>query len=753
MQGIHVAQNGPPWNYPHAVGRQGYESNKLALGLSDRPDKEPRVGLEWLEELNPAQREAVTHGDGPLLVVAGAGTGKTKTLASRVAYLIEKGCPADRILLLTFTRRAAAEMISRANRLCARSQAAQVWGGTFHATANRLLRIYGRAIGLSPDFTVMDESDAAEMMGIVRNDLGLGRQGERFARKETLATIYSRMVNSQKPLESVVAKQFPWCHAWIDDMRQVFDGYAARKRENEVLDYDDLLLMWSALCSAGEVGRTISDRFEHVLVDEYQDTNIVQSDILRALRKDRPNIMIVGDDAQSIYSFRAATVHNMLDFADHFHGAKIVKLEENYRSTQPILNASNAVMAGAKRRFTKNLHSTRTGGGRPVLVSCYDEPQQTQAVADRVLRHAEDGIALMRQAVLFRTGHHSAALEIELARRRIPFRKYGGLKFIDAAHIKDMIAFLRILENPHDEISWHRILKLLPGVGPVAAGKIVARLGVRRREATPALDAGSPLSRLVLEPIPVPSAAREDFERIRRTMADCLGAPATSASARERPDEAQDEPLPGEPPLAVQVERIRQCYQPLFENRYEDSKIRLRDLEQLELIASGYKSRRRFVTDLTLDPPTGSTHVVPPHLEEDFLVLSTIHSAKGCEWDVVHIIHAADGNIPSDMAAGDEASLDEERRLLYVAMTRAKDFLYVYHPLRYFRKLGKGDPSHIANLSRFITPDVRNCLDQTSPIEDILREDQRRLEDVHEKTRSLWQGRQLPSGAASDSGE
>ena len=702
--------------------------------------------------MNPAQREAVTHGDGPLLVVAGAGTGKTKTLAARVAYLIEKGCPPDRILLLTFTRRASAEMISRANRMSGSPDASRVWGGTFHAIANRLLRMYGRAIGLSPDFTVMDESDAAEMMGIVRNDLGLGRQGERFARKETLATIYTRMVNSQKPLESVVAKQFPWCHAWIDDMRRVFDGYAARKRENEVLDYDDLLLMWSALCSAGEVGRTIADRFEHVLVDEYQDTNIVQSDILRAMRRDRPNIMIVGDDAQSIYSFRAATVHNMLDFADHFPGAHIVKLEENYRSTQPILDASNAVMASAGRRFTKNLRSTRAGGNRPVLVSCYDEPQQTQAVAERVLRHLEDGIALMRQAVLFRAGHHSAALEVELARRRIPFRKYGGLKVIEAAHNQDIIAYLRDLENPHDEISWHRVLKLLPGVGPVAAGRIVGHLGVRRQESS-ASQTGSPLSLLVSDRIPVPSPAREGFDQLRLALADCLGAPTPQSSGSDRRDEDYDEPLPGEPPLAVQVERLRQYYQPFFESRYGDFKIRLRDIEQLELIASGYKSRRRFVTDLTLDPPTGSTRVVPPDLEEDYLVLSTIHSAKGCEWDAVHIIHAADGNIPSDMAAGEEASLDEERRLLYVAMTRAKDFLYIYHPLRYFRKFGRNDPSHLAKLSRFITAQVRGCLDQSSPVAESIAEDRRRLDDVHRRTRDLWRPRELPSGAASEPGE
>jgi len=831
----------------------------------------------WGEELNPAQREAVTHADGPLLVVAGAGTGKTRTLACRVAYLIEQGVRPERILLLTFTRRAAAEMLQRAEQIGRLRCSGRVWGGTFHAVGNRLLRIYGPSVGLSPDFTVMDEADAADLMNLLRGELGLTKTEKRFPQKHTLVGIHSRMVNAEEDLGRVLAAHYPWCRADHTALQDVFDAYDRRKREQNVFDYDDLLLMWRALCSAPGVGGAVADRFEHVLVDEYQDTNVVQAQILRGMRKRFENIMVVGDDAQSIYSFRAATVRNILDFPEQFSPARIVTLEENYRSTQPILDASNAVMAVAKERYTKNLYTQRSGGGRPVLTVCPDEVAQSDCVCDRILAELERGVLLRRQAVLFRAGHHSSHLEVELTRRRIPFRKYGGLKFIETAHIKDVLAFLRILENPYDQISWFRVLQMLEGGGPQNARKIMAALGVYRaerlkteegsdrheqppaetdggdertlpppdaprsededpdQEADAPVSAESPLGRLFANAPRVSAAARAAFEGLRRTLAYCCGVRLSElgavqvgkeAAVAARPDakpsvkrgrrllqagqghplpsEKQDDRLPARdhriasnravsmhrdkerslsrvrkplphgmplerseegrgsvqmhpaargndlptpPTLGVQLERIRAFYEPIFQQLYDNASIRIRDIEQLGSIAASYRSRRRFVTDLTLDPPVSAADWAgPPHLDDDYLVLSTIHSAKGLEWDAVHILHAADGMIPSDMATGDEAGVDEERRLLYLAMTRAKNTLHVYHPLRYYyTRTIQCDAHGYSKLTRFVTPTVRAYFEQDSSFDALGDRDDADGEgawDIHRevsrKTGRLW---------------
>lgn len=652
---------------------------------------------DYLDELNSAQRRAATHGDGPVLVIAGAGTGKTKTLACRVAHLIGRGVAPDRILLLTFTRRAAAEMLSRAARLTDKAHANRVWGGTFHAIANRLLRIYGQAVGLAEQFTVIDQSDAADVMNLLRNELGrTSTQGRsRFPRKTTLVSIYSRMVNSRTRLEKLLDTHYPWCAEQIDGIRQVFEAYTRRKREQNVLDYDDLLLYWLALLNTDRVGDEVADRFDHLLVDEYQDTNLLQAQILQGMRRKHRNIMVVGDDAQSIYSFRAATVRNILDFGEHFPGAATVTLEQNYRSTQPILAASNAVMAHAGQRYTKNLFSDRPSHEKPAIITCLDEAEQCEQVADRVLAKREEGAALREQAVLFRTGHHSDALEVELTRRNIPFVKFGGLKFIEAAHVKDMIAILRILENPADQTSWFRVLQLLQGIGPTTAARAIdALLNGPDHEPEPPVDRSAdpptgpdPLQRFVEHPPKVPSAAQQEFEQLRRAIADC------AAMGPRQP--------------AAQVERLRRFYEPVFERIYENPAVRLRDIEQLEQIASGYKTRSGFITDLTLDPPTSTQDLAgPPLLDEDYLILSTIHSAKGCEWDVVHIIHAADGMIPSDMATRSDDEIAEERRLLYVAMTRARHTLWLYFPLRYyFRRHQRGDRHSYAQLTRFIPSD------------------------------------------------
>jgi len=669
----------------------------------------------WLSDLTSPQREAVTCGDGPLLIIAGAGTGKTRTLVSRVARLIGQGVSPERILLLTFTRRSAAEMISRAQRLIEHESGSRVWGGTFHATANRLLRIYGQAVDLPPDFTVMDESDAGDLMGLIRAELGYGSGKKRFVAKQTLVKIYSHTVNAQRSLDDVLARHFPWCGDDRDAMALIFDAYIDRKKAQHVLDYDDLLLFWAALCDTPKTGPTVADRFLHILVDEYQDTNALQAQILKGMRQTYRNLTVVGDDAQSIYSFRAASIRNILDFPEQFPGAHVVTLEQNYRSTNEILDASNAVMAQATQRYTKELFSQRGAGQRPVLTTCRDEDEQTESVIGNILEHLEQGVALMRQAVLFRASHHSALLEVALARRNIPFHKYGGLRFIEAAHIKDLLAFLRVLENPYDELSWYRILHMFDGVGPKTAQRIMAQLGVRGVPSpsadAPTGSAMTPLARLLDQPPAVPVAARESLQELRRVLALCCGrtgsgtAPITDGAVDERPQP---------PSLAVQVDLVSGFYEPIFERLYDNAAVRSRDLEQLVQIASRYRSRSRFITDLTLDPPNATSDLAqPPFLEEDYLILSTIHSAKGCEWDAVHIIHAADGMIPSDMAVSDEAGVDEERRLLYVAMTRAKDRLYVYFPLRYYHtKHRRGDAYGYAQLSRYLTKDVVALFEQ-----------------------------------------
>lgn len=717
----------------------------------------------WLDGLNPAQREAVSAGDGPLLIVAGAGTGKTRTLACRVAYLIEQGVPPGRILLLTFTRRAAAEMIRRAGQLVGSADslaAGKVWGGTFHAVGNRLLRVHGRALGLPQDFTILDQGDAADLVNMIRNEQGFAKGQRRFVRKATLLSIYSRMVNAEEPLTKTLEVHFPWCADDIEKIKTIFDHYVQRKKEQHLLDYDDLLLFWCALCSTQGVSEAVAGRFDHILVDEYQDTNPVQAEILRGMRRTCKNICVVGDDAQSIYSFRAATVRNILDFPQQYPGTRIVTLEQNYRSTQPILAAANAVMAQAQERYTKDLRSDRRSEQAPVLVTCLDEPQQCDIVCRYVLEHLEQGIALTSQAVLFRAGHHSAQLEIELARRNIPFRKFGGLKFVEAAHIKDLLAMLRILENPYDEIAWFRVLQLLDGIGPRIARRIMDSLGVRPTQGAADdngnSDAvlGSPLTRLVGHAPTVPPAAREEFGQLCKVMAQCCGGagqprqPAEgSASTAAGGSEDRERSRRGrakDPPLAAQIERIRHFYEPIFMRIYDNPTIRLHDIEQLAQIAAGYRSRTRFLTDVTLDPPEATSDLAQaPFLEEDYLTLSTIHSAKGCEWTVVQIIHAADGMIPSDMAVGDEAGVDEERRLFYVAMTRAKDMLYVHYPLRYYhRRSSRSDAHNYGQRTRFLPDRVCTLFERRTGVdhddEEESRDNTAGSSDPYKRVSRLW---------------
>ncbi|HEX7246862.1 MAG TPA: ATP-dependent helicase [Actinomycetota bacterium] len=653
------------------------------------------------ETLNGVQREAVTHGDGPLLVVAGAGTGKTTTLASRVAWLVSQGVRPERMLLLTFSRRAAREMTSRAERIAgaldAGIDASRIWSGTFHAIGNRLLRLHGRALGLDPAFTVLDQSDAADVMNLLRDELGYAGTQRRFPRKETLVGIYSRTVNAGEPLSEVLKRRYPWCLDEAEGIRRIFGAYTERKRAQQVLDYDDLLLFWKALATSPATRTQLAEMFDHVLVDEYQDTNALQADILEGLRPEGTarNLTVVGDDAQSIYGFRAATVRNILEFPARFRGARVVRLEQNYRSTPSLLASSNAVIALSPQRHDKTLWSARRGDRVPALRTCLDEAEQCDAVCEAVLGHREQGVPLKEQAVLFRAAHHSDHLEVELTRRNIPFVKYGGLKFMEAAHVKDTLAILRVLENPHDEVAWFRVLQLPDGMGPATARRLMEQIGVRVGPPE-SPERISPLVRFLDEPVEVPRSALAAVQQLRSALRGCA-------------DETVLSP-------AAQIERLREFLAPVFARRYDASAARMRDLDQLAALAAGYEARGRFLAELTLDPPSSTGDLAgPPLLDEDWLVLSTIHSAKGLEFDVVHVIHAADGMIPSDMATGDDDEIEEERRLLYVALTRARDALHVYRPMRYYRR-PTGDPHSYSQLSRFLEPaSVRETFAEIGP--------------------------------------
>jgi DNA helicase II / ATP-dependent DNA helicase PcrA len=658
-----------------------------------------------LRDLNAGQRAAVEYGvsdvggagiPGPLLVIAGAGTGKTSTLAHRVAHLIVTGTLPERILLLTFTRRAAAEMTKRAQRIVATAWATAkprafgpageiAWSGTFHAIGNRLLREHADSIDLDPSFTVLDRADSADRLNLVRNDLGLAKKESRFPRKETCLAIYSHTVNARCTLTDVLESAFPWCAEWEGELKELFRGYVKAKQHDSVLDYDDLLLYWAHMMEEPALAQLVGKQFDDVLVDEYQDTNALQAQIVMRMKPDGRGLTVVGDDAQSIYSFRAATVRNILDFPNQFTPpAHVVTLEQNYRSTEPILEACNAVIAQAAEGFRRQLFSDKPSGERPLLVAAADESAQVEYVVEHVLQHREAGIDLKRQAVLFRASHHSDQLEVELARRNIPFVKYGGLKFLEAAHVKDVLCVLRWIENPRDVIAAFRVLQLLPGIGPGSARDALAHLS----------ETGWNFA--LLNAFPAPSAAAPHWPEL------C----AMLAALRD-----------GAIPWAGQIAQVRRWYLPHLERLYDNGGARAADLDQLEQIAETYGTRASFLTELTLDPPEAtSAEARTPHLDEDYLVLSTIHSAKGQEWDAVFVLNVSDGCIPSDLAVGRCEQIEEERRLLYVAMTRARQHLHLVQPLRFFRshQHRHADGYVLAMRSRFIPDGILDLFERHS---------------------------------------
>jgi len=684
----------------------------------------------YLEKLNPEQRQAVEHGlsdgaranTGPLLIIAGAGSGKTNTLAHRVAHLVVNGADPRRILLMTFSRRAATEMTRRAGRICGQALGSDAvvmadalnWAGTFHAIGARLLRDYAEQIGIDPAFTIHDREDSADLMNLVRHDLGLSKTESRFPMKGTCLAIYSRAVNAEMALDTVLQESFPWCAAWEGQLRDLFAGYVESKQAQNVLDYDDLLLYWAQAAGEPMLAGDMGGRFDHVLVDEYQDTNSLQSSILRALKPDGAGLTVVGDDAQAIYSFRAATVRNILDFPGQFAPpARVITLDRNYRSTQPILSAANGVIELAEERFTKNLWTDRASAELPYLVAVRDEGDQARYVVERVLAQREEGTALKQQAVLFRTSHHSTNLEIELTRRNIPFVKFGGLKFLETAHVKDLLALLRFIENPRDRVAGFRVMQLMPGVGPGTAQRV--------------LDAMSeqPNALRALANIPPPARVGEGWGDFVETVRTIAGGGAG---------------WPAEIGLA------RRWYEPHLERMHDDAATRQADLLQLEQIAAGYPSRMRFLAELTLDPPDAtSDQAGVPVLDEDYLILSTIHSAKGQEWKSVFVLNVVDGCIPSDLGTGTTDEIEEERRLLHVAMTRAKDNLHLVVPQRFFTsgQSGLGDRHVYASRTRFIPTALLPLFERiTWPIVapgTSSRVDARQVRlDIGARMRSMW---------------
>lgn len=651
---------------------------------------------DHLEMLNPAQRLAAEYGEsagdhgftaGPLLVIAGAGTGKTTTLAHRVAHLVISGVSAERILLLTFTRRAAQEMKRRVasivrvatqgNHSTPLPSGGLPWAGTFHSVANRLLRRYAHNLGLDAGFSVLDRGDSGDVMDVVRHALKLTRTARRFPKKDTCLAIYSRCVNTQQPLVETIDKTYPWCSDWEDELTELFRHYVLRKQQSQVLDYDDLLLYWRHLVAEPEFAQEIGSCFDHVLVDEYQDTNLIQAQILSAIKPDGTGVTVVGDDAQSIYSFRAADVENILGFpAQYSPPAKVITLEQNYRSSQPLLDSANCLIAESDRQYRKKLFSRRIDGDKPRYVTVEDGDAEAEYVVKSILENRELGLQLKDQAVLFRGAHHSDRLELELVRRNIPYVKYGGLKFLEAAHVKDLLSVLKWAENPKNEIAAFRVLKLLPGMGPANAARCFEQLAV-----------GEYLFSSLRE-FRAPAAARNHWPAFCELL---------ETLANAAPDDGA---------WQGQISLVRHWYQPQLERLYDGLETREADLEQLEQISGRYPTRERFLTELTLDPPSASGDLAgDPLLDEDYLILSTVHSAKGQEWESVYILNVSDGNFPSEFATGKPEMIEEERRLLYVAMTRAKQSLSLIAPLKFHvtQQHRNGDKHVYGARSRFMT--------------------------------------------------
>jgi DNA helicase II / ATP-dependent DNA helicase PcrA len=641
-----------------------------------------KLSIDYRAALNSQQLAAVTAGEGPSLVIAGAGSGKTRTLVYRVAYLIDSGIDPSNILLLTFTRKSAQEMLARVGDLIgARSQ--RVCGGTFHSVANLLLRRYGRSIGVEPSFTILDRGDAEDLIALVRAQLGLNEKDKRFPRKGTIMEMLSKCENTLRSLDEIILDEFGHFADHVEDLGRLQKAYQGAKRQKQLLDYDDLLVMLRQLLLLDEVARTtISRQYRYILVDEYQDTNRLQAEVIRQLASTHNNVMVVGDDSQSIYGFRGATFKNIMEFPTLFRGTTMYKLEENYRSTQPILNVANCVIDEAAEKYTKRLFTRKIDGPLPALVEAAGENTQSRFIAQKILELREEGVPLSEVAVLFRSSFHSFDLEIELSRKGLPFIKRGGVKFIETAHVKDLLAHVRVIANPLDTVSWHRVLMLVEGVGPKKAQDLLAIL----------VKSDKPFQALR----EVPGRSSVGLKDLANTL----------------------ESLSGEEDLrpAHLVSHAHEYYLPILKEQYDDYPKRIRDLDHLQTIAEGYSGVDEFLADLALEPPDGSAAGVDaPDRDDERMVLSTIHSAKGLEWQCVFVIWVVDGRFPSVYSFVADDELEEERRLFYVAVTRAKRHLFLTYPINVF---DKGSGMLLSKPSRFLDPVTPALLDQLVLVEE-----------------------------------
>jgi DNA helicase-2/ATP-dependent DNA helicase PcrA len=642
--------------------------------LRSRPDAREtvRYRIDYQGELNEAQYEAATTLTGPMLVIAGAGSGKTRTLVYRVARLVESGVNPAQVLLLTFTRKAAEEMLRRAAALVG-SACEHVSGGTFHSFANIVLRRTGRAVGLSPGFTILDRGDSEDVVNLLRSRAGLDKKDRRFPRKGAILELFSMAVNRSTTVPQLIEDAYGHFADHLEDLVRLEDGYRSYKRERSLVDYDDLLVLLRDLVrDHRDVAERLSQTYRYVMVDEYQDTNRLQAEIVRGLAATHDNVMAVGDDSQSIYSFRGADFRNIMDFERLFPGTRLVKLEENYRSTPPILELANSIIDRAREKHTKILRARTPGTGRPMLVQCGDERAQSRFVAQRILELREEGLGLDDVAVLFRSSFHSFDLELELQKHDIPFVKRGGFKFIETAHIKDVLAHLRVVANPRDAVSWHRILLLLDGLGPKTAGDIFNHVA-------PAADLAGAVE--LLRSVPRRGAFSKDLVRLADLLAE-VGSDAV--------------------PVADKVAAVVGFYVPMMRHVHpEDYPKREKDLEHFLTISARYRSLSTLLSDMALEPPTDSVgDVLAAEVDEGLLTLSTIHSAKGLEWRAVFVIGMVDGRFPSLFNLRDENDVEEERRLLYVAVTRAKEHLYLTYPIDvYDRSTGMvlGKPSRFVD--------------------------------------------------------
>jgi DNA helicase-2/ATP-dependent DNA helicase PcrA len=650
-----------------------------------RPDDEamPRkLSIDYRAALNSQQLAAVTAGEGPSLVIAGAGSGKTRTLVYRVAYLIDSGIDPSNILLLTFTRKSAQEMLARVGDLIgARSQ--RVCGGTFHSVANLLLRRYGRSIGVEPGFTILDRGDAEDLIALMRAQLGLNEKDKRFPRKGTIMEMLSKCENTLRSLDEIILNEFGHFADHIEDLGRLQKAYQAAKRQKQLLDYDDLLVMLRQLLLLDESARTtISRQYRYILVDEYQDTNRLQAEVIRQLASTHNNVMVVGDDSQSIYGFRGATFKNIMEFPTLFPGTTMYKLEENYRSTQPILNLANCIIDEAAEKYTKRLFTRKIDGPLPTLVEAAGENTQSRFIAQKILELREEGVPLSEVAVLFRSSFHSFDLEIELSRKGLPFIKRGGVKFIETAHVKDLLAHVRVIANPLDTVSWHRVLMLVEGVGPKKAQDLLAAL----------VKSDKPFQTLR----EVTGRSSQGLKNLANTLESLSGAEDL------RP--------------ANFVSHAYEYYLPVLKEQYDDYPKRIRDLDHLQTIAEGYPGVDEFLADLALEPPDGSAvGVDAPDRDDERMVLSTIHSAKGLEWQCVFVIWVVDGRFPSVYSFVADDELEEERRLFYVAVTRAKRHLFLTYPINVF---DKGSGMLLSKPSRFLDPVTPALLDQLVLVEE-----------------------------------